>query len=224
MNHLPRIIQGGMGAGVSSWQLAQAVSAQGQLGVVSGTALDHILARRLQDGDPHGHMRRALSHFPDHAMAERVQKKYYIAGGKTAEQAYIKLPLHDKEMPQELVELCIVANFVEIYLAKEGHANPVGINYLEKIQLPHLPSIYGAMLAGVDFILMGAGIPVKIPGVLDLFVDHLAATYPLLVTGAQEGDDTLLTFEPRQHMQCWLPTLKRPKFLAIIASNVLAAT
>ena len=36
---LPTIIQGGMGAGVSSWSLARAVSKAGQLGVVSGTAL-----------------------------------------------------------------------------------------------------------------------------------------------------------------------------------------
>ena len=44
----------------------------------------------------------------------------------------------------------------------------VGINFLEKIQFPTLPSIFGAMLAGVDYVLMGAGIPRAIPGVLDL--------------------------------------------------------
>jgi nitronate monooxygenase len=36
----PIIIQGGMGIGVSHWPLARAVSSHGQLGVVSGTALD----------------------------------------------------------------------------------------------------------------------------------------------------------------------------------------
>ena len=48
---LPKIIQGGMGVGVSNWRLAQAVSKLGQLGIVSGTGLDQVLARRLQDGD-----------------------------------------------------------------------------------------------------------------------------------------------------------------------------
>ena len=52
---LPVIIQGGMGAGVSDWRLANAVSRQGQLGVISGTALDSILVRRLQDGDAGAH-------------------------------------------------------------------------------------------------------------------------------------------------------------------------
>ena len=64
MDTRPIIIQGGMGAGVSNWRLANAVSRLGQLGVVSGTALDQIFARRLQDGDPDGHMRRAVAHFP----------------------------------------------------------------------------------------------------------------------------------------------------------------
>ena len=50
-----------MGAGVSEWRLANAVARCGQLGVVAGTALDIIMARRLQLGDPGGHMRRALA-------------------------------------------------------------------------------------------------------------------------------------------------------------------
>ena len=53
-----------MGVGVSNWRLAQAVSRAGQLGLVSGTALDQVFARRLQDGDDGGHMRRGLDAFP----------------------------------------------------------------------------------------------------------------------------------------------------------------
>ena len=55
---LPPIIQGGMGIGVSGWRLARAVSQLGQLGVVSGTALDLLLTRQLQLGDTGGHLRR----------------------------------------------------------------------------------------------------------------------------------------------------------------------
>jgi nitronate monooxygenase len=224
MSSLPTIIQGGMGAGVSNWQLALAVSQLGQLGVVSGTALDHIFARRLQDGDPGGHMRRALDHFPFPLMAERAWSKFYVPGGKPASVSYMKLPMHTKDTPRELNELCILANFVEIFLAREGHDNPVGINYLEKIQIPHLPSLYGAMLAGVGYVLMGAGVPLKIPGVLDLLACHKPATYALHVTGAEEGDDTTMEFVPSEFMERDLAPLIRPKFLAIIASNTLAAT
>ncbi|MGB8266738.1 MAG: nitronate monooxygenase [Candidatus Velthaea sp.] len=222
MAHLPTIIQGGMGAGVSSWRLARAVAECGQLGVVSGTALDQILARRLQDGDPGGHMRRALEAFPFPAMAERVRQAYFIPGGKRAKDPYKVSQLPAKESPRELQELMVVANFVEVYLAREGHDNPVGINYLEKIQMPHLPSIYGALLAGVGYVLVGAGIPVKFPDAIDRLSRHEPASYPLHVIGAQEGDDNLMTFVPREYMECDLPPLARPRFLAIIASNVLA--
>jgi NAD(P)H-dependent flavin oxidoreductase YrpB (nitropropane dioxygenase family) len=57
MTAWPTIIQCGMGVGISHWRLARAVASQGQLGVVSGTALDQIYARRLQEGDPEGQSR-----------------------------------------------------------------------------------------------------------------------------------------------------------------------
>jgi nitronate monooxygenase len=224
MSNLPTIIQGGMGAGVSSWRLARAVSQLGQLGVVSGTALDLIFARRLQDGDPGGHMRRGLDQFPIPEIAERVWGRYYIPGGKAERTPYKSLPTHSKDTPPELKELCVVANFVEVLLARTGHDKPVGINYLEKVQLPHLPSIYGAMLAGVGYVLMGAGVPLKIPGVLDRFTNHEPATYLLQVTGAQDDDDRTMVFAPREFVGRDLPPLTRPKFIAIIASNTLATT
>src|SRR5665213_1815503 len=224
MMEYPVIIQGGMGAGVSNWRLAQAVSRTGQLGVVSGTALDQILARRLQDGDPGGHMRRGLDAFPFPAMAERVWQKYFIPGGKTERTPYLLAPAHTIDNPRELVELDIVSNFVEVFLAREGHSNPVGINYLEKIQVAHLPTIYGAMLAGVGYVLMGAGIPLKIPGVLDGFVEHQAAEYLVHVTGAEEGDDTTMHFDPHDFMEGIPAPLVRPRFLPIVSSNTLATT
>ncbi len=224
MSNPPKVIQGGMGAGVSNWRLARAVSQLGQLGTVSGTALDQILVRRLQDGDPGGNMRRGLNHFPFPEMAERIWRSYYISGGKAETAPYRTLPMQVGNGPREVQELCLVANFVEVFLAREGHENPVAINYLEKVQLPHLPAIYGAMLAGVGYILMGAGIPIKIPGVLDRYVNHEPASYPLQVSGAQEGAPETMTFVPREFMECALPPLHRPKFLAIVASNTLAAT
>lgn len=212
-----------MGAGISDWRLARAVSSRGQLGVVSGTALDAILARRLQDGDPGGHMRRALDRFPDAAVAERIWRTYYVAGGKDPARPYLPLPLHGVEDPPALVELCVAANFVEVWLAREGHDNPVGINYLEKIQIPHLPSMYGAMLAGVDYVLMGAGIPFRVPGVLDRLARHEAAEYPLSIAGRPDDTTAVVSFDPRARLQAPLPPLKRPAFLAIVSSHVLAA-
>ena len=47
---LPKIIQGGMGVRISSWKLAREVSRRGEMGVISGTAMDNIFVRTLQDG------------------------------------------------------------------------------------------------------------------------------------------------------------------------------
>ncbi|MGO9326138.1 MAG: nitronate monooxygenase [Terracidiphilus sp.] len=224
----PKIIQGGMGVGVSNWRLAQAVSKIGQLGVVSGTALDSVFVRRLADGDQGGHMRRGLDAFPFQEMAKRIWQEYFVQGGKAAGASYKALPMHQKSDSRKLVELCMVSNFVEVFLAREGHDNPVGINYLEKVQIPHLPSIYGAMLAGVGYVLMGAGIPLHIPGVLDAFAAQRAAEYRLAITGASQGQfanlDTPMRLDPAEYAEGPLPALDRPRFLAIVSSNTLAAT
>ena len=221
---LPKIIQGGMGVGVSNWRLAQTVSKLGQLGVVSGTGLDQTLARRLQDGDPGGHIRRAMSHFPFPEMAKRIQDALFVPGGKKPEVPYKPVGMQTVKGRNWVDELCIVANYVEVFLAREGHANPVGINYLEKIQLPHLPSIYGAMLAGVAVVIVGAGIPVEMPRVLDNLSSHQPVSYPIRVAGALPTTDTRKTFDPAEFAEpnVTLPPLKRPDFLPIISADSLA--
>ena len=224
MVQFPKIIQGGMGVGVSNWRLANAVSKLGQLGVVSGTALDQLFVRRLAEGDEGGFMKRGVDAFPFQEMAKRIWQEYFVPGGKAEEAPYPNVPMHQRTSPRKLVELCMVSNFVEVFLAKDGHKNPVGINFLEKVQMPHLASIYGAMLAGVGYVLMGAGIPLHIPGVLDAFAAHHMAEYKLQVTGAAVGQDTQMRLNAADFIQGPLPKLRRPKFLAIVSSNTLATT
>jgi len=224
MMQFPKIIQGGMGVGVSNWRLAQAVSKLGQLGVVSGTALDQVFVRRLADGDQGGDMRRVLDAFPFPEMARRIWQEYFVPGGKPSGTPYPAVPMHQRKDTPKLVELCMVSNFVEVFLAREGHKNPVGINFLEKVQMPHLSSIYGAMLAGVGYVLMGAGIPLHIPGVLDAFALHQPAEYKLAVAGAVPGQDTQMRLDPAEFAEGPIPFLHRPRFLAIVSSNTLATT
>jgi len=220
----PKIIQGGMGVAISNWRLARTVSMLGQLGVVSGVALEVVMVRRLQDGDIGGHVRRALDAFPFRDMATRTVERYFVPGGKADDEPYKAIPIHKMAGAKKLHELCILGNFVEVYLASEGHDHDVGINYLEKIQLPHLPSIYGAMLAGVNYVIMGAGIPTMIPGVLDGLARHGAVSYGINVVGSKPGDDTFTRFDPKDFMEGDHAPLARPRFLPIIASNVLAVT
>src|ERR1700734_239635 len=209
MVQFPKIIQGGMGVGVSNWRLANAVSRLGQLGVVSGTALDSLFVRRLADGDKDGDLRRGLDAFPFPEMARRIWQEYFVPGGKPSGTPYPTLPMHQRVEPRKLIELCMVSNFVEVFLAREGHANKVGVNFLEKVQLPHLASLYGAMLAGVGYVLMGAGIPLHIPGVIDNFAAGKPAEYKLAVTGAVTGQDTQMRFDPLDYVDGPLPILSR---------------
>ena len=214
---LPTIIQGGMGAAIGSWRLARAVARRGHLGVVSGTAIERAVACRLQEGDPGGDLRRVLARCPIPGLGERIVDAWFRPTGLPAPGVYKPLTMFSLEPSRELLELTVAAAYAEVALAKES-GGQVGINLLEKIPLPTLPVIYGAMLAGVDWVLMGAGIPRDVPGYLDLLSAGRVASLRLAVDG---GPITLVPFDPTMF---GTPTieLRRPRFIAIVSSDVLA--
>jgi nitronate monooxygenase len=219
----PQIIQGGMGVGVSSWKLARTVAMYGQMGVVSGTALALTFARRLMDGDKGGHLLDALNHFPFRKIANRIKEKYLNFVNQDNKNRYRYVQMPSLEQTKDLTELTVVANYAEVFMAKKGHKGLVGINFLEKIQIPTLPSIYGALLAEVDYILMGAGIPARMPQVItELSLHH---DYEIPIKIADETSDEIVTsrFSPIEFAESEaLPELKRPQFLAIVSSATLA--
>ena len=216
----PVLIQGGMGIAVSSWQLAREVSRLGQLGVVSGTALDGVVARRLQDGDEGGHIRRALRHFPSPAMADRILSAYFLPEGRQG-KPYRPHPTMSIDPGRNAIELAVIGNFVEVWLAKEGHDGVVGINLLEKVQTSTLTATFGAMLADVDYVIMGAGIPKEMPQLVTDFAAGRTGHYTIDVHNATKTYRASL--DPVAVMGDELPTLNRPDFLAIVSLHVLAS-
>lgn len=217
-----RLIQGGMGAGISGWQLARAVSRLGQLGVVSGTGADSLFVRRLQDGDPSGDLRRAAARFPVPGVADEALRRHYRPDGRPPGRPYDVLPLDGLGGNAWRNDLIALANFCEVSLAKEGHDRPVGFNLLTKIQAPNLASLWGAMLAGVDVVLMGAGIPREVPAALDALAVHEPASQRLEVPGLRASEAPLVSFDPRDHGGRDLPPSRRPAFVPIVSSNLLA--
>lgn len=217
----PTIIQGGMGVGVSNWVLARAVSIRGQLGVVSGTGIDNVFVRRLQDGDIGGHLRRAMDAFPFPDTVAEVMDKYFRPDGRSPHEPYKGLPLYRQVVTKARDQVTMLGAFAEVWLARNGHDGVVGLNLLTKVQMPNLATLYGAMLAGVDYVLMGAGIPREIPGALDRLSRLEPATLKLDVEGATAGSNHQLVFRPDDHPDPGGP-LKRPLFLPIISSNSLA--
>ena len=194
----------------------------GQIGIVSGTAIDLVLVRSLQLGDLSGDRRRALAAFPDQAMVDRIMEKYFIDGGKSPDAPYANKPMVGESPSIHLQEVNILANFVEVYLAKEGHGGMVGINFLHKIQAPMLPSIYGAMLAGVDIIIVGAGIPLELPGIIDGLSRNEPVEFSLPVKGAATGAPFKMKFDPKDTFGESCPTPHKPYFFPIVSSVTLA--
>ena len=217
---LPIIIQGGMGIGVSSVAMAKAVANLGQLGVVSGTAIDSVIARRLQEGDEDGDIRWALSKFPDQECVAEVLNRFFVEGGKKENASYIDVPKLSLSPTPFATKMLVIASYVEVALAKRGTEGVIGINFLEKVQLATPASVYGAILAGVDYILMGAGIPADIPQLINDLIDGKDVQFKIKVEGADRPH--FLGFDPAIIKNVDASKLHRPKFLAIVSSHILA--
>jgi NAD(P)H-dependent flavin oxidoreductase YrpB (nitropropane dioxygenase family) len=148
--------------------------------------------------------------------------RYFHPGGRAHATPYTPVPRLALRQSERGQELAILGNFVEVWLAKEGHTGLVGVNYLEKVQMATPAATYGAMLAGVDYVLVGAGIPREFPQLLDRLAEHLSVRLPVEVAGAADGDHAV-ELNPRALLGDDLPALRRPLFLAIVSAHILAA-
>jgi len=218
------IIQGGMGVGVSNYKLAKEVSKLGQLGIVSGVALEAVMTRRLQNGDPTGEVRSALKQFYDEYFSEWIIDTYFIPGGKKPNVKYKRTPFPKFKLnkdnslsltDEKLTKLIVAANFVEVYLAKRGHDNPVGINYLYKVRYAMMPAMFGAMLAGANALLIGAGFAKEIPDALTAISENNKATLPIPIVGDK---DQKLLFDPGKLFRN--KNLRRPAFIGILSNHM----
>lgn len=241
-----QLIQGGMGVYVSNWRLARAVAQAAPgvaVGTVSGTGLDMVHTRLLQLGDPGGHTRRALAALDERFgvdLGARVAERYFIPGGKAPSEPFRYSPTYtvraqdrSQSIPpwtpgsppvplsvdEHLVELLIATGFAEVWLAKEGHDGLIFINFLKKIDVPLTFFLYGAMLAGVDGVAVGAGNPDGLPALCTKLARHEAVNEPVHVLYSESGETFTLPFDPRSLLGGRLATreLRRPAVLAIVS-------
>jgi NAD(P)H-dependent flavin oxidoreductase YrpB (nitropropane dioxygenase family) len=209
-----------MGIAISGWPLARAVAKAGQVGVVSGTAIDNVFVRRLQDFGVDDELRTVFDAFPVQSMVEDVVKKF--ASKRRAPSApYRTIPMLTHRSAPSSQDLLVLSAFVEVALAKLGHRGLVGINLLTKVQIPTLASLFGAMLADVDYVMMGAGVPTHIPGLLDQLAKGERAELALTIVGpTPAGKAPVMRFDPSRYEAT--RDLRRPKFVGIVSSHVLA--
>ena len=212
-----------MGIGVSSWRLARTVAEAGEIGVVSATAIDSVLVRELQEGDPHGRLD-ALSDYPDQGIVDFLADRFYIEEGLDPGTPYKLLPMHRFNPTIRSQRVLSAAAYSEVRLAKNGHDGYVGINLLCELKRYTLPSLYGAMLAGVDAIMIGAGIPREEARLLQDLADGKPCKLKFEVDTLQSKEDAGPFFyhlDPVDLVPEVAP-LPRPDFYPIIASDVLA--
>jgi NAD(P)H-dependent flavin oxidoreductase YrpB (nitropropane dioxygenase family) len=248
--HNIQLIQGGMGVYVSNFRLANAVAACRPgvtAGTVSGTALDVVYVRLLQLGDPGGYIRSGLAAFDNQFQVDigaKIIDQYLIPGGKSPGDRYQyspwqtlntldgsqKIPLPgDNPLPirlsvdQELVELLIATAFAEVWLAKRGHQGRILINFLHKVQLPLMYALYGAMLADVDGIVVGAGNPEGLPQICSRLAQHLPVNTEHALLYRESGESFQVDFDPHEIASSLLTKkpLNSPAFIAIVSLESL---
>ena len=221
-------------------------------GTVSGTGLDIVYVRLLQLGDPGGHVRRALAAFDAQfgvTIGQKIIDRYFIQGGKaptarfknapkqvvrTQDNDLLPLPHQQSEIQSltlepDVIELLIATGYAEVWLARHGldasqeFTGRIFINFLHKIELPLVYGMYGAMLAGVDGIIVGAGNPDGLPAVCSRLAEHSAVTIDLSVLYRESGETFSIAFDPRLVADGKLAVapLRRPAFLAIVSLETL---
>ncbi len=239
-----KLIQGGMGAYVSNWRLARAVAMEHPgvtAGTVSGIGLDVGYARILELGDPGGHVLRAFQAFDEKfstSLGQGFFSRYFIPSGKAPTTKFRHFPMQsatalngtDNILPsdnlsaiirlnlaQEVIERVILTAFAEVWLAKAGHTGKIFINFLKKIELPLVFAMYGAMLAGVDGIVVGAGSPEGLPFITSQLAQHQPVNIDIPMLYRESGESFQIAFDPKTILDGAFTRLPiaRPAFLAI---------
>lgn len=223
---LPSIIQGGMGIGVSTWRLARRVARRGEIGVVSGTSIDSVVVRELQDGDPNDR-RKVLQSYPDPEIVEHLLDRFYQPEGRAEDDPYDLLPIHRFNPTTKSQRILAAATYSEIRLANEGHQGIIGLNLMAKLKRYSLPCLYGAMLAGVDLVCIGAGIPLDEAKQIPKLAAGEPASLRLKPDTSQVDDAEQLedTYSYRLDPSDLLdapPDLAPPAFFPIVSSDTLA--
>ncbi|GMV06524.1 MAG: hypothetical protein AMXMBFR53_28000 [Gemmatimonadota bacterium] len=224
------ILVGGMGVDISSVGLVSTVArhASGRLsGSLSATGLTDVYARLLQLGDVDGAVRRAFDAFTEKVPAladdvERLYRRYLVPGGAALGEQLKGFSLAGPTPPRDVQIFTVLATFSHVWRTKLAAPDrPVGINFLRKIERVLLYGLYGAMLAGVDWVVMGAGDPGEIPAILDDLARSRAAELRIQVATVPRGEHRI-RFDPRELVGPDLPPPPRPAFLAIVSSHLQA--
>ncbi|MFH2203503.1 MAG: nitronate monooxygenase [Elusimicrobiota bacterium] len=225
------ILVGGMGADISSIELVAAAANHpgGRIsGSLSATALADIYVHRLQLGDANNEIREAFTACGGAIPAlagdiDRLYTNYHIPGGKIVTVPFRGISIGGMTPPRDVQILTIAATFAHIWRTKKAAPDrPIGINFLRKIERPLLYGLYGAMLAGADWVVMGAGDISDIPDIMNRLSRNEPAELSVQVATVP-GGTYRIRFDPKELVGDSLPPPARPAFFAIVSSHLQAA-
>lgn len=161
IDEMPRLIQAGMGVRISGARLANATSRLGALGVVSGVGLRHVVIEEVRAGNKE--VIETAGTFP---LGQYVEELLAFAPGGPQHNRPAPMDVPDPKRAARPRRLSVICAYTEVKRAQKGHRGKIGINVMWKCALSVLPTLYGAMLAGVDALLCSAGVPMELPGIL----------------------------------------------------------
>jgi NAD(P)H-dependent flavin oxidoreductase YrpB (nitropropane dioxygenase family) len=198
-----------MGVHISCARLANVTSRLGALGVVSGVGLRHIVVEEVRSGDAEAIA--AARQFP---LPRYVEELLAFAPGGPKHRRAAPLDHPDPRRGALARRLSAIAAYVEVMRARKGHRGKVGINVMWKCALTVLPTIYGAMLAGVDALLCGAGVPMELPDIVRRIAAGEDLAYqPLSGTGTH----VRLEIAP-DHPSPFLQKMEPPRLMPVLSN------
>jgi len=209
IDDMPRLIQAGMGVHISCARLANVTARLGALGVVSGVGLRHIVAEQVRSGDQETI---EIAHtFPFKRYVDELME--FAKGGGRHNRP---VPMdHPDELKGAISKrLSVIAAYIEVMKAKKGHCGKIGVNVMWKCALTVLPTIYGAMLAGVDALLCGAGVPMELPDIVQKIRSGMNMAYHPL-----HGTSTHVRLDiSEDNPENYLKRIKPPKLMPILSN------
>lgn len=209
IEEMPRLIQAGMGVHISSAHLANATARLGALGVVSSAGLRHTVLEEVRAGQTDVIAAAKTFPFPDY-----VNELLAFAPGGAKHHQAVPVDVPDARRAAYPRRLSTIAAYVEVKRAKAGHDGKVGINVMWKCALTVLPSIYGAMLAGVDVLLCGAGVPMELPDMVVKLRRGEDLSYEPLTGGTTHVHLEIAQDKPEAHLSRFAP----PKMIPILSN------
>ena len=73
--------------------------------------------------------------------------RYFVDGGIDRDRPFRSVAPLSLNPSERTTNLIAAANFVEVFLTKEGHHGLIGIDYVEKLQMATPAPVYGATSA-----------------------------------------------------------------------------